>query len=492
MKEMIKKNWLLVLVVAQPILDIIAYFQYDNLFGSMAGYIRLLIMFAIPLAVLLLKRKLSFGILMGVIGLYCLLHVASCYINGYANLFSDVSYLLRVIQMPVLAISFCFLFDKETYKEQIVKGFVINYIVIVISIILAFITKTGDYTYRDYEIGYTGWFANANSQSIILISMAPFVIYYAIKKKNKVGIILAMFAVPIVLLSNGTTAGYLAIFVIFGGFFAFYVVDFFMKKRQRKRIQPAMIIGALVIMIFSGVVYPLTPKYAMDTYDNGKREEENEKLNQKKNKIGQGHEITLEEILADPEAKQMLIDTYKDELNPDLVEKFGVERVLEEYGWWPDSYTLADVRLQKRINAKLIWEDSNMLTKFFGIEFTEMEDYDLENDYPAIYYYYGYIGFGLYVIFLAYFLILIIKTLIKNFKGSFFFFNFILAVTYVLQLGLAQFSGAILRRPNASIYMSLIIALIFYQCRKIENQSKDKVKKVGKNGQNTVLSEKNY
>ena len=117
MKEMIKKNWLLVLVVAQPILDIIAYFQYDNLFGSMAGYIRLLIMFVIPLAVLLLKRKLSFGILMGVIGLYCLLHVASCYINGYANLFSDVSYLLRVIQMPVLAISFCFLFDKETYKE---------------------------------------------------------------------------------------------------------------------------------------------------------------------------------------------------------------------------------------------------------------------------------------------------------------------------------------------------------------------------------------
>lgn len=82
--------------------------------------------------------------------------------------------------------------------------------------------------------------------------------------------------------------------------------------------------------------------------------------------------------------------------------------------------------------------------------------------------------------------------MIKNFKGSFFFFNFILAVTYVLQLGLAQFSGAILRRPNASIYMSLIIALIFYQCGKIEKQSKDKVKKVGKNGQNTVLSEKNF
>lgn len=470
MKEVIKKNWLLILVVSQPILDIVAYFQYDNLFGSMAGYIRLFIMFIIPLAVLILKRKLSFVILMAVIVGYCLLHVISCYLNGYMNFFSDVSYLLRVIQMPVLAISFCYLFDEESYKEQIVKGFTINYIVIVISIFFAFITKTGVYTYRDYKIGYTGWFANANSQSIILISMAPFVIYYAIKKKNKLGILVAMLAVPIVLLANGTTAGYLSVFVIFGGFLVFYVVDFLLKKGQRKKIHLAMIIGPLVIMVLSAVAYPLTPKYAMDTYDTGKREEENEKLNQKKDKINGGENLTLEEILADPELKQMLIDAYEEELNPNLVKKFGVERVLEEYGWWPDSYTLADVRMQKRINAKLIWEDSNMLTKFFGIEFTEMEDYDLENDYPAIYYYYGYVGFGLYMVFLAYFVILIIKTLIKNFKGSFFFFNFILAVTYVLQLGLAQFSGAILRRPNASIYMSLIIALIFYQCRKIENK----------------------
>ena len=480
MKEMIKKNWLLVLVVAQPILDIIAYFQYDNLFGSMAGYIRLLVMFIIPFAVLIIKRKLSFIILMGITGGYCLLHIIACYITGYTNLFSDISYLLRVIQMPVLAISFCYLFDKEIYKEQIVKGFVINYIIIVASIILAFITQTGDYTYRDYKIGYTGWFANANSQSIILISMAPFVIYYAIKKKNKLGIIVAMLAVPIVLLANGTTAGYLSIFVIFGGFLAFYIVDFFLQKGKRKIIHPAMSIGSLVIMVFSALAYPLTPKYAMDTYDTGKREEENEALNEKKDKIGDGENLTLEEILADPDLKQMLIDTYEDELNPMLVRKFGVERVLEEYGWWPDSYILADVRLQKRINAKLIWEDSSMLTKFFGIEFTQMEDYDLENDYPAIYYYYGYVGFGLYMIFLAYFLVVIVKTLIKNFKGSFFFFNFILAVTYVLQLGLAQFSGAILRRPNASIYMSLVIALIFYQCRKIDSQNETKTMKVEK------------
>lgn len=469
MKETVKKNGLLILIVMQPLLDIIAYFQYDNMFGSMAGYIRLLLMVVIPVTVLIVKRKMSYVIFMGVIGVYCVLHVISCYINGYMSLFSDVSYLLRVIQMPVLGISFCYLFDKESYREQIVKAFVINYIIIVLSIIVAFLTGSGDYTYRDYKIGYTGWFANANSQSIILISMAPFLIYYAIKLKNKLGILLAMLGVTLVLLANGTTAGFLAVFVIFGGFAVFFLIDFFMKKGEKRRVQPAMIGASLAIIILTAVAYPVTPKYAMDTYDTGKREEENEELNKKKELLMDGRELTLEEILADPELKQQLIDNYKDELNPMLVEKFGVERVLEQYGWWPDSYTLADVRMQKRINAKLIWEDSNMLTKFFGIEFTEMEDYDLENDYAAIYYYYGYVGAGLYVVFLLYFLILIIKTVIKYFKNSFFFFNFILAITYLLQLGLAQFSGAILRRPNASIYMSLIVGVIFYQCRKIQS-----------------------
>lgn len=43
-------------------------------------------------------------------------------------------------------------------------------------------------------------------------------------------------------------------------------------------------------------------------------------------------------------------------------------------------------------------------------------------------------------------------------------------MVYVLQLGLAQFSGAILRRPNASIYLALVVALIFYQCQKAKTE----------------------
>ena len=107
MLEKIKGNWLFVLVVAQPFLDILAYFQYDSPIGTMAGYLRLLVMLAIPFYVLMKRRKLGFILLMGIIGIYCVLHVVSCYVNGYLSFFADVSYMLKVVQMPILAISFC-------------------------------------------------------------------------------------------------------------------------------------------------------------------------------------------------------------------------------------------------------------------------------------------------------------------------------------------------------------------------------------------------
>ena len=104
------------------------------------------------------------------------------------------------------------------------------------------------------------------------------------------------------------------------------------------------------------------------------------------------------------------------------------------------------------------------------MEFTQMKDSDLENDYAAIYYYYGYLGMGLYILFLIYFVIIVGVVLIKKWKYVFNEFNFTLFMVYVLQLGLAQFSGAILRRPNASIYLALVVALIFYQCQKAKTE----------------------
>lgn len=363
---------------------------------------------------------------------------------------------------------------------QVVKGMVVNFCTIVISMIIAQLTHTGVYTYDIYKIGYSGWFANANSQSIIIVIIIPFVLYFVSEKFNALWTIIAAIGSTIVLLANGTKAAYLSVIIILGGYAFFYIIDYILKKKEEKKkigykniIIAISYIGIVIISILS---YPLTPRYAMDTLSQGRRDEEGVKLEEKKRHLtdDENEEFDLEKFLTDPKNRQELVEIYEKDLNKRLVKRFGAETVLAEYGWMPDSNTLADVRLQKRIYAKLLWEESDFLTKMFGMEFTNMADGDLENDYAAIYYYYGYVGFGLYVSYLVFFVLLIIIAMIKDWKNAFGLFNFTLMLTYILQLGLAQFSGAILRRPNASIYMSIIIALIFFQCKNI---LKSKLKK---------------
>ena len=481
MKEFLKRYWLFALIVIQPILDMVAYFQYDNPIGTIAGYIRLVFLIVVPLAVLITtKKKKSFIALMAVIGVYSLLHVANGIMQGGGSAFQDLSYLLKVIQMPVLAISMCYLFNHEDYKKQILTGFTVNFLMIAASMIIAGVTGTGLYTYDIYEIGYLGWFANANAQSIIIITLVPFIIYAAMKTGKIFIVFIAMIVTGAMLILNGTKAGYLALFGILISITVFFILKWIVTRKpvKTKSFTMMMIVLPLILAFLAAAVYPLSPRYQMDTYSTGKREEENLSLQDKKqhlkddkNKDSQ-EELTLDEILADPERKAELIECYQDELDETLVEQFGVERVLEAYGWWPDSYILADVRLKKRINAQLVWEDCDTLTHIVGVDFTRMSQNDLENDYSALYYYYGYLGFGLYILFLLYFLVIIVRAMFKDFKEAFSGFNYMLAVVFCLQLGLAQFSGAILRRPNASIYMSIVLALIFYECNKVIKNSK--------------------
>ena len=94
--------------------------------------------------------------------------------------------------------------------------------------------------------------------------------------------------------------------------------------------------------------------------------------------------------------------------------------------------------------------------------------YDMENDWPALFYYYGYVGTALYVGFILFFVLRILKSLRADLKGSASVENYALALALCLQLGLAQFSGALVRRPNVSIYLALVLGLIWYRTGKEE------------------------
>ena len=149
------------------------------------------------------------------------------------------------------------------------------------------------------------------------------------------------------------------------------------------------------------------------------------------------------------------------------MDRFGKKRVLEAYGDDVTSYTFADMRLKKRIYGKLVWEESDLLTKLVGFEYPQMqhksENFDLENDLPAILYYYGYVGAIGYICLMGYFVLRLIMMLLRKFKDSLNLLNFTILITWVLQLGLAAYTGYILRRPNVSFYLIVVLLLVY--CR---------------------------
>ena len=148
--DLIKNYYLLVIIAAQPVLDIVAYWT-KNPDGTIAGTIRLAVMLILPAYLLFaLKDKrdrLRFVLSMFVIGLFCVLHIVNSMRVGYINMSFDISYLAKTAQMPILAVCFTFLIKDEQTKKQAMTGLFIAAMLYFAGIILAVLTGTAVDTY---------------------------------------------------------------------------------------------------------------------------------------------------------------------------------------------------------------------------------------------------------------------------------------------------------------------------------------------------------
>lgn len=464
----IKENWLFLLIAAQPVLDVLAYWT-NNTQSSWAGYIRLVIMVLLPLVVLFkLKKKKHFLFSMFIIGVFCALHFLNCYRVGYIDVFRDVSYMARVAQMPVLTICFVYAVRDENMKNQCVKGLEVSALLVALALALAIITGTENVTYGQ-GLGVSGWVIDNNrcANSIILVTLSCFAMYFGAKSKNKFINVIVPIIVCTIFISNGTKACYFGLFAIMLGFAAFLVIDAILHKTKLNK----LLLGVLLALSVTAVViYPYTPRAKVEALEASAvaLKDQDELVRILKEKGYDPENMTVEEKLADPVVRE-IFETYYNKLMwhviPEMFDRFGMERIMREYDMTTSAAKLIDVRLMKRTYAKMIWDDSDALTHLVGFEVSEIADpaYDPENDWPALFYYYGYIGFGLYIAFLLLFVWKLVKKVVSDFKGRINLLNFTLLLCFVLQMGLAEFSGALLRRPNVSVYLSVLLALIYYR-----------------------------
>ncbi len=469
--DFIRNHWLMALIVLQPFLDIVAFWTKSPN-GTIAGVIRLMIMVLFPLALLIVlpdrRQKLRLLLCLCAVGLVCALHLANVIRIGAENLRYEISYTAKTAHMPILAISFVFSIRNTQTRNQAYWGLFFAAAVMGLELGLSILTGTANVTYGN-GLGVSGWVIDdlRTANSTILVVLAAFTVFCAVKSDKMIVNILVPALTALCLILNGTMTCYLSIFLIFIGFSAFLPLE---KKIRGCKVNKTAVAVLLLVSLLSAAAYPLTPKYRIrqqqtDFMDKTQTEFEQSLVSESID----AKSLTREQILHDPEIHTLYEDYYWKclwILSPGMFELYDIDEIMASYDFTIDTSILLNTRNLKRAFVSLMWDHSDSMTKLFGIDCSAawyLGGVDLENDWPAIFYYFGYFGFAAYAGFILYFVFLILRRLLRDFRSAFTADNFVVFLCFALLLGIAQYSGAVLRRPNVSFYLALVLGLIYHQ-----------------------------
>ena len=461
----IKNHLVLLLIIIQPLLDVMAYFALNTKYAIIPFAIRSFTLIALFFLAFLKKKNNYFVKYVFLILFFGLCHFANSIFTTNINIIEDVKEFVRVFYMPLLVISLCIIIkDRERAISQIKMGIIINMIQIFLIIILGIITGNIVHTYAE-GVGLRGWFYNSNSQSVILCLIVPFSLYYIFKNKNRYLTILFAIVCFFLLYSNGTTGCYLLLVPTYG----IIIYDaIFSKNNISKKVLTIVI---FLIPIFCTILlYKYSPDYKIshisdNSLKDTKRENNVIKDNIEKETNNSQDGPFLPNSTIKKSHEQQLVDHY---FNKKFIEDYGYESIINKVGKDMQIEKLVNNRFRKKVVASIIFDNSELTTKLLGFEFSQIKQYDvdLESDYSAILYYYGYLGMVVYLILILYTLWILLRKLINNYKCIFDSEYVLLTSMFVMLNLFAELSGSLLKRPNASIYLGLIILIIIFKYSK--------------------------
>lgn len=473
-----KKEWLTehahlfaaAMLVIQPVMDVVSYWFSE--FGISNAPTLLMRMAVMAVALLwgywISDRKRVYWIAAGILALLYAGHAFACMQVGYRDVVGDLSNYIRVAQMPLMMIVFttCMRRNKRAFSWTL-GGASVALLTVWGVEILSLITGTDPSTYDDGS-GILGWFYNTNSQSAILSMLLALLLVWllehALKGKRYRPAVFWPVAVLgcLALYCLGTRLAYFSIFAVTLGL----AVSIFLNRRVLWRYA----VGLIALAAVMAALYPFSPMVKHQQNYEAVQQDRQEQTN---DVIGDPNTEDPENTQEmEPEAYQELVEKLTpiyEEYVGDFVKVFGAEETMRMYNYTTDTFAFSNVRQKKLMFAEALMQNSPVSARFFGVELSRFtvngNIYDVENDFHGIYCLYGYAGLAVYLLFLLYFVGLIIWVLIKNAKRYF----TLEAAAHGIALAVCVLhvynTAGVLRRPNASIYLSLILAGIYYLVR---------------------------
>ncbi|MBR4880375.1 MAG: O-antigen ligase family protein, partial [Clostridia bacterium] len=383
------------------------------------------------------------------------------------------------------------------------------------------ITDTDPGMYRNgtnfYNTGVLGWFNNTNSQSSnlsVLLPVACITLLNA-KKRRPMALIITLILGLLAMFFACTRLAYLAIVAVTVGIGVMILI---LKRTDWKY----SILFLLLAVVFVALV-PVSPMTAhLNIYEDAQSDrqddlakkiqdmEEVKQLLNKKNEAekedpdpSSPDDPEEDDGLTDEELRELvsqLAPVYKYYIS-DFVQIFGLAETMEMYNYTMDVKALSALRAKKIMFAEQTMDSLPTSAQLFGIEYSRFtvseskygfpllnstadkevtEIYDVENDFHGIYYLYGWSGLVLYIAFILYFVWLVIWAVFKDIKKYFTLEATAFGIGLIVCLAHAYNTAGVLRRPNASIFLSATLAGIYYLVKVKDYTANESQKKLPK------------
>ena len=268
------------------------------------------------------------------------------------------------------------------------------------------------YTYASLGLGVMGWFGVANAQSAIIVLVMPLAIFFAWKTGKYLVFLLSLVLSFGLMFITGTKFTFYSIFIIAGAYVFLFVLHY--KKQCLRYVVP--LLGVVVLVVAFRSYAPMMQResqsqYALNNYQNlveeSLKNSGTDQIRQELEESGkeggssqegptEGEDVWLKRL------RDSLMGVYTDPevygpVFGNMYDRFGVYNVMDAYNYTSEPSVLSDSRVRKSMYAKLMWEEKDFLTRLLGFEYSDMiygdTIYDLENDFPAVFYFCGYIGF---------------------------------------------------------------------------------------------------
>ena len=461
-------------LLIQPLLDVLSFFLRDSGATPVTTSLRMIMLAAVSLyGFIISDRKQLYAACYAVVVGFWLLHMLNCWRTGYLDPVGDTAEYLKLAQFPLWTLAFVTFFQKRDGLDfQIIGVLTVNLAIILLVVGLSFAfgprVYTYDYPERGLQIGFVGWFAVPNAQSAILCLLAPAVLLWGLRTERLWIFCLCSGASFGLLYLTGTRLTYYTAVLLAAAF----LVLILLCRKPYVFCFPLLIL--LIVLLACKGISPMEQRQAVTGNSASAYQEKIDEI------MGEDKDFTYrpgEEI--SPAVLEKIKTVYRDvygqtgiygeTLLGDLIDRFGLEQVMEEMDYTVSPGVLNNSRSRKLTAMHMVWEEQDFLTHLLGMEYGKsqigMTNYDPENDFNALVYKVGYLGTALYACFVLGILLYGIMAFVRRFPALMTVEFAAAVIMFVLAMGSAQFSGQVLRRPNVTVYCSLSAALIYMQAK---------------------------